>query len=311
MKRILITTSSFAIDKNPSLDRLRGAGCEIMTNPHGRRLSEDEVANLLRTGFVGMIAGVEPLTRRVIEGAGPLRVISRAGIGLDNVDLGAADDRGIRVFNTPAAPVAAVAELTLGLMLDLLRRISLTDRNLRSGKWQQSMGNLLAFQTVGLVGFGRIGRRVAGLLDAFGATVLVCDVALGELPAGVAAASLDELLQRSDIVSLHLPYSKASHHMIGPRELELMKKSAFLVNTARGGLVDEAALEDALTSGEIAGAAIDTFEHEPYAGPLANLPQSLLTAHIGSYAKESRQQMEWEAAENLMTGLIQAGIVLA
>jgi D-3-phosphoglycerate dehydrogenase len=194
-------------------------------------------------------------------------------------------------------------------MLDLLRCIGQADRTIRAGGWKQMMGNLLAFQTVGILGFGRIGRRVAELLHSFGAKVLVHDPALADAPPYAEASGFDALLQRSDVVSLHLPYSKSLHHMIGRRELALMKPSAYLVNTARGGLVDEEALAVAIGAGGLAGAALDTFEQEPYKGPLAALPQVLLTAHMGSYAKESRIQMEQEAAENLVTGLMAANVI--
>jgi D-3-phosphoglycerate dehydrogenase len=310
MPQILITTSSFDCATNAAIDKLVRAGFEIRSNPHARRLTESEVGDLLAEGeIVGMIAGVEPLTRYVLDRAQKLKVISRCGIGMDSVDLAAADDRGIRVCNTPGAPVSAVAELTLGLMLDLLRQIGQADRTIRAGGWKQMMGNLLAFQTVGIVGFGRIGRRVAELLHAFGAKVLVHDPALVDAPSYAEASDFDALLQRADVVTLHLPYNKSLHHMIGHRELALMKSSAFLVNTARGGLVDEDALALALGAGSLAGAALDTFEQEPYKGPLASLPQMLLTAHMGSYAKESRVQMEREAAENLVKGLIASGTI--
>lgn len=310
MPQILITTSSFDCNANPAIDKLVRAGFEVRSNPHGRRLTEGEVGDLLAQGeVVGMIAGVEPLTRKVLDRAPMLKVVSRCGIGMDSVDLAAAADRGIGVFNTPGAPVSAVAELTLGLMLDLLRHVGQADRTIRAGGWKQMMGNLLAFQTVGILGFGRIGRRVAELLHGFGARVLVHDPALVNAPSHAEACGFDALLQRSDILTLHLPYSKSLHHLIGRRELALMKPGAFLVNTARGGLVDEDALAAAIGAGGLSGAALDTFEQEPYNGPLAALPQMLLTAHMGSYAKESRIQMEQEAAENLFAGLIASGAI--
>lgn len=308
MNKILISTSSFDADNNPALDALRSAGFDIVLNPHQRRLTEDEAAALLTADVVGMIAGVEPLTRRVLEGAPSLKVVSRAGIGLDSVDLDAAKALGIAVSNTPQAPVAAVAELTVGLMLDLLRNISAADRDLRAGIWKPRMGNLLGAQTVGLVGYGRIGRAAATLLKAFGANVLACDpLHVGD--DDVAALGIDHLLAAADIVSLHLPYSATNHHLIDADRLAQMKRGALLVNTSRGGLVDETALAAALGSGHLAGAALDAFEEEPYRGPLAALPQMVLTAHMGSYAKESRSRMELEAAENLVAGLRGKGLL--
>jgi D-3-phosphoglycerate dehydrogenase len=312
MHNILITTSTFDTASSPALAGLAAAGFNIIVNPKKRRLSEAEVADLLAEhAVVGMIAGVEPLTAAVLDRAPGLKVISRCGIGLDSVDLVAAAARNIRVTNTPDAPVDAVAELTLALMLDLLRHVSEADRKLRQGEWQPLMGNLLKHQTVGLIGLGRIGSRVAQLVSAFGANVLACDPKPYTLPPQVRLCAMDELLRSSNIVSLHIPYTKSAANIIDANELAVMPKGSFLINTARGGLVDEAALASALTSGHLAGAALDTFQTEPYAGPLKDIPQALLTAHMGSYAKESRISMEHEAAENLVAGLISVGTLKA
>lgn len=305
--KILITTSSYDRANNPSLDVLAGGGFDIVLNPYGRRLTENEVMALLDDDVVGIIAGVEPLTRRVLAGGAALKVVSRAGIGLDSVDLAAAAELGILVSNTPNAPVAAVAELAVGLMLDLLRKISAADREVRMGRWMPLMGNLLGAQTVGLIGGGRIGSATMGLLQAFGSEVLVCD----PLYSGDAACcvGIDDLLKSADIVSLHVPYGAATHHLIDAERMARMKRGALLVNTSRGGLVDEAALLDALQRGHLAGAALDTYEQEPYNGPLAAMSQVVLTAHMGSYAKESRSRMEREAAENLVAGLRSKGVL--
>lgn len=307
--KIALTTSSFDISDNPWIDVLARSGFEIVMNPYGRRLTEDEVVGLLDADVVGMVAGVEPLTRRVLVGAMGLKFVSRAGIGMDSVDLAAAAELGIGVANTPNAPVPAVAELTVGIMLDLLRHIGAADRGIRAGQWKQTMGRLLGAQTVGLVGCGRIGLAVARLLQAFGATVLAYDPAYaGSEPR---AAELDELLASADIVSLHMPYGPATHHIADAAFMARMKRGALLVNASRGGLIDEAALAEALASGQLGGAGLDTFEQEPYNGPLAALPQVVLTAHMGSYAKECRSRMEREAAENLVAGLRRLGIVAA
>lgn len=309
MPKILITTSSFNVAAVESLALLRQAGFEIATNPHGRKLSEDEVAGLLGEDVVGMIAGTEPLTRRVLSGARGLKIVSRCGIGLDSVDLAAATEFGIEVTNTPDAPSAAVAELTLGLMLDQLRRISQTDRQIRAGQWKPLMGGLLAARTVGIVGYGRIGRRVARLAHAFGARVLATDAA-GVTADGIAeGCALETLLAQADIVTLHMPSQRGAGHFLDAARLGMMKRGAVLVNTARGGLVDETALAQAIRDGRLGGAALDTYEKEPYAGPLAELPQVVLTAHMGSYAEESRGIMEREAADNLHRGLAALGLV--
>jgi D-3-phosphoglycerate dehydrogenase len=307
--RVLITTSSFNVAAADSLSRLSQAGFEIVTNPHGRKLSEDEVAVLLDDDVVGMVAGTEPLTRRVLAGARGLKVVARCGIGLDSVDLAAAGELGIEVTNTPDAPSAAVAELTLGLMLDQLRRISRADRQIRAGQWKPLMGGLLAARTVGVVGYGRIGRRVSKLVQAFGARVLATDAA-GVQPDGIAEpCALERLLAEADVVTLHMPSQKGAGHFLDAARIGRMKRGAVLVNTARGGLVDEDALAEAIREGRLGGAALDTYEKEPYSGPLAELPQVVLTAHMGSYAEESRGIMEREAADNLLKGLAARGLV--
>lgn len=310
MPKVLITTSSFNVDAAESLGRLKHAGFEIVTNPHGRKLSENEVEALLGDDVVGMIAGTEPLTRRVFSGAKSLKIVSRCGIGLDSVDLAAARERGIEVYNTPDAPSNAVAELTLGLILDVLRRISQADRQIRDGKWKPLMGRLLAARTVGIIGYGRIGRRVARLVHAFGARVLVTDTTQIEPDGTAESCSLDCLLAEADIVTLHVPFQKSPVYFMDARRIASMKRGAVLVNTARGGLVDEHALAAALRDGCLSGVALDAFEKEPYSGPLAELPQAVLTAHMGSYAEEARGIMEREAADNLVMGLAARGLMV-
>ena len=308
MHKILVTTSSFDLENNAAIKALRDSGCEIVANPFKRRLTEAEVSGLLTPDVFGMIAGVEPLTRAVLQNATALKVISRAGIGLDSVDLDSAQEFGITVSNTPQAPVPAVAELTLGLTLNLLRKISLADSDLRKGQWKPAMGNLLLGKTVGLIGYGRIGQATGKLFQAFGCQLIVSDPVF-QGTEEVTSVSLDDLLSSADIVSLHMPYSPGAHHLIDTAKLGKMKNGSFLINTARGGLVDEKALEAALLSGHLAGAAVDAFENEPYSGPLAALPQVVLTAHMGSYAQESRARMELEAAENLLAGLRAKGLL--
>lgn len=301
--KILISTSSFDVTGSQPLRLLEAQGFEIVTNPHRRRLTENEVRALLTPDTIGMVAGVEPLTGEVLKRAKGLKVISRCGVGLDSIDLQTARALGIHVFNTPDAPSTAVAELTLALMLGTLRRISEADQNIRRGVWRPLMGSLLNGKTVGLIGLGRIGTKVGRFVAAFGCRVLAYDVRVPNLEAGARLCGLDELLREADIVSLHLPYGTATHHLMDKKRIAQMKRGAVLINASRGGLVEETALLDALKSGHLSGAAVDTFEQEPYDGPLAKMPQVLLTAHMGSYAYEARAGMEAEAAENLVRGL--------
>jgi D-3-phosphoglycerate dehydrogenase len=230
-------------------------------------------------------------------------VISRCGAGLDNVDLKSADELKIKVYNTPDAPTDAVAELTVGLMLDCLRLISKTDRNIRKGIWEKPMGSLLRSKNTGIIGFGRIGRALSKILQAFGSNVFAYDIAAVAGSQGVQIVPFEELIRKSDIISLHIPASSEKKYIIDAPVISMMKEGAYLFNVARGGLVDEDALFQALRSGKIAGAGIDTFESEPYSGKLMEMENVVLTSHIGSYARDSRILMEKQAVLNLLKGL--------
>jgi D-3-phosphoglycerate dehydrogenase / 2-oxoglutarate reductase len=303
MLNILITTSSFGEQSPELLETMSSAGLNPIQNPYKRKLSESEADYLIQEyNPIAIIAGVEPLTRYVMERAPFLKVISRCGIGLDTVDLPAAGELGVVVTNTPDAPTIPVAELTIGLILSLLRAIHVTDNSIRSGGWERPMGSLLYGKTVGIIGCGRIGSYVGKLLSSFGCNLLGYDPysAPREIKE---ASSIEKLLEAADIVLLHLPHTKDNHHIINTERLTHMKQGAMLVNTSRGGLVDETALFEALKSGRLSGAAFDCFEQEPYAGPLAQLQNTLLTSHIGSYAREGRILMERQAVDNLLKAL--------
>lgn len=299
--KVLISTSSFGKHDRAPLERLKGAGLEVSLNPYGRKLTATEVKELL-VDADGLIAGVEPLTENVMRSAGCLKVISRCGVGMDSVDLEAAKQIGIKVFNSPDAVTPAVAELTIGLMLSCLRRIPQSHDIIKKGNWSKQMGYLLKGKTVGIIGFGRVGTEVGRLVRAFGADVLYHDVADISCPADTKCAGMDDLLESSDIVSLHASCAKRHCPLIGKDEIKKMKNTAVLVNTSRGEMVDEQALYDALKNGELLSAGLDVFQKEPYTGPLRELDDVVLTCHIGSYAKEARVRMEMEAAENLLKG---------
>ena len=305
--QILISTSSFNLDNFYELSVIRSSGIEVKLNPFKTRLTEDQVIELLGAESVGLIAGLESLNSRVLRSATALKVIARVGTGLDSVDLGEAAKLGIKVLNTPDAPTSAVAELTLGHILGLLRNIAKSDRQIRDNKWQGQMGSLLETKTVGVVGFGRIGQRVAKLVASFGAKVIVSDPYTDTTE--YENCALDELCQRVDVLTLHLPYVEKTHNLIGSRQFQLMKKGSFVINVSRGGLIDEIALLQAVESEHIAGAALDCFEQEPYFGPLSKLENVQMTAHMGTYARETRDQMEREASLLLVKALREMKIV--
>lgn len=303
MNNVLITTSSFAADVPDLLASMESAGLKPILNPYRRKLSEDEVAALIKEFRpIGMIAGVEPLTRAVMTTAPFLKAISRCGIGMDSIDLAAATELGITVTNTPDAPTIPVAELTIGLILTLLRSLHLSDTSIRRGEWERPMGTLLYGKTVGIIGCGRIGSCVARIASVFGCRLIGYDPYCTGHPS-IELTTLEYLLHVADVVSLHLPYSRESHHFVDGEKLALMKPEAVLINASRGGLVDEVALAGALAAGKLSGAALDCFEIEPYSGPLTGLKNTLLTGHIGSYAREGRMIMERQAVDNLLKAL--------
>lgn len=302
--KIAITTTSFAEFDNQPLQLLKDSGFEPVLNPYGRKLTGDEVVELAADA-VGLIAGTEPLNRTVLEKLPLLKVISRCGVGMDNVDFEAAVQLNIKVFNTPFGPTLAVAELTIGLILDLLRKVTMMDREMRAGVWKKRMGNLLNGKSVGIIGFGRIGQKTGKLLKAFGCEISYYDSVRieGFKDSRIKRLEMDELLRESDIVTIHVS-GKYEKPLLSAKEIEMMKRGAWLVNVARGGVVDEKALFNALKDGRLAGAALDVFEKEPYGGPLKELDNVMLTPHIGSYAKEARVEMEMQVVKNLVEGLV-------
>ena len=310
MPTIAVSTSSFGRHDPRPLERLRDAGYEVRLNPHGRRLERTETMELLR-GVVGLIAGTETMDREILTAARDLKAIARCGSGLDNLDRDAAADRGIAICSTPEPPAEAVAELTLAGILDLLRRLAAADRDLRQGEWRKPMGRLLRGRTIGLVGLGRVGKRLVELLTPFACRILATDPVPDEWFAehhGIRYVELERLLAEADVVTLHLPPPAGGGHLLDGERLALIKPEAILINTARGGLVDEAALYDLLVAGKLGGAYLDVFADEPYSGPLRELPQVLLSPHIGSYAVETRVRMENEAAELLLEAVAGKGV---
>jgi D-3-phosphoglycerate dehydrogenase len=294
-KKVLICPSSFGeLDKAP-LEKLESTGFEVVPNPYHRKLTGPELKSLL-PGVTGLIAGLETIDREVMAGS-DLKVISRCGVEMSNVDLEAARELGIAVRNTPDAPTAAVAELTVGAMLGLLRMIPLMDRELHQKKWNKQIGTQLSGKTVAIIGFGRIGRYVAKLLKPFEVTLLAVDNALKGTVEQVRIVSIKEALAQADIVTLHL---SGTSRILGRSEFGIMKDGVYILNAARGGVIDEDALLEAIKSGKVAGAWLDTFTEEPYRGPLTECVQVILTPHTGSYSRECRQRMEMEAVDNLL-----------
>jgi D-3-phosphoglycerate dehydrogenase len=299
--RVLITTVPFGkIDIKP-LDLLeQHKKIEYVINPIGRKLKEDELRELI-VDYDVVIAGTEPITRRVMENAKRLKLISRVGIGLDSVDLHAARELGIQVSYTPDGPSAAVAELTIAQMLNILRHLPTIDRKLRSGIWQRMSGERLANMVVGIIGTGRVGSRVLRHLQGFHPKqILVNDIRPDHDLYKMNHATLVEketIYAESDIISLHIPLTAETKSLISLNEMMKMKKDVILVNTSRGGIINEQDLYTALKNKTIGGAALDVFEEEPYAGNLVELENCFFSCHMGSMTNDCRARMETEATE--------------
>lgn len=303
--KILTSPSSMGQVGPQPFDLLNQNGFEIINNPYGRKLTENEVIELAKD-CIGIVAGVEPLTKYVLDKLSKLKCISRVGVGMDSVDLDYAKQKGIIVINTPDGPTRSVAEMTIALTFSLLRKIPQADANIKNGVWKKETGNLLFGKTIGIVGLGRIGKMVAELFSKLGNNVEGYDLFPDKEWAkqnSIDIVDLDKLIHDSDIISLHIPPNKDKSAIIGKNQLSRMKKTAFLINAARGGVVDETILFELLKEEKIAGAAIDVFSEEPYDGPFITLNNVVLTPHLGSYAAEGKLQMEIDAVNNLISVL--------
>jgi len=300
MSKALITTVPFA-DKNPlPLQLLDKAGIEYLVNPIGRKLKEDELVEMI-SDFDVLIAGTEPITEKVMLNGKKLKLISRVGIGLDSVDLLAAEKLGIKVSYTPDAPAPAVAELTLGMMLMLLRNAHVANSEMHQGLWHRYFGRRVPEVTIGIIGVGRIGRGVLERLSSFNPSkILVNDLDIkldfSSMP-WVHYATKDEIYKQADVISLHIPLTAVTKNMIRYDHLMAMKEDAIIINTSRGGVINEVDLAKALTGGHLAGVAVDVFEKEPYDGELRDIERCLLTSHMGSMSVDCRTRMEIEATE--------------
>jgi len=302
MKKILITTSSFGKEDKTPLNILEKKGFQITLNPYGRELKPEESIELMNE-IEFLIAGTEKLNREVLSHSPHLKMISRCGAGMDNVDLAYAKERGIAVKNTPMGPTHAVAELTLGLILDLLRNISLSNNELKAGNWKKRMGNLLHKKVIGIIGLGNIGKRLVELLAPFECRIIAADPYPDNKFASdrdIKYVSLEELLKTSDVITIHAPICNETHCLVNINTLSEINHNAILINTSRGKIIDEKALFECLKAGNLKGAALDVFEKEPYSGELCSLHNIILTPHIGSYAKEARVSMEIDSVMNIL-----------
>jgi D-3-phosphoglycerate dehydrogenase / 2-oxoglutarate reductase len=303
MSKVLITTVPFGDKNRFPLEQLEAAGIEYLINPLNKKLTENELSELI-TDFEVIIAGTEPITDYVMSKAKKLKMISRVGIGLDSVDLIAARNRGIKVSYTPDAPAPAVAELTIGLLITLLRSVHLSNIQMHKGDWNRYFGRRIAETTIGIIGLGRIGTRVLNRLAAFGTPRLLVNDILpdAELNRKFKLEWVDKetIYKNSDVISLHVPLTRTTNNLITRNELLMMKKDSVIINTCRGGIINEDDLYEVMKEGHLSGASIDVFKDEPYAGKLREIDRCLLTAHMGSMSIDCRNRMEIEATKEAL-----------
>jgi D-3-phosphoglycerate dehydrogenase len=306
MAKILVTPRSLTREGDPALELLRRAGHELVLCTPGKAPDEAELIRLV-PGCVGWIAGVEKITEKVLRAASGLKAISRNGTGVDSVDLEACKRLGIAVLRAEGANARGVAELTIGLLLSLIRSIPASSSTMKAGGWERSQGLELEGRTLGIIGCGKIGKLVARFALALDMQVLGYDAYPDASFAPSALfrfAALDEVLGSSDALTLHCPHATGEPPVIDSWSIGKMKKGAYLVNTARAGLVDPAAVLQALERGRISGYAVDAYDTEPpAASPLLSHQKVITTPHIGGFTVESVSRATRAAVENLLAAL--------
>lgn len=305
MKKILVSPSSFGECGSEPIELLQNAGFEIVPNPYGRKLTESETI-ALGNEIIGVVAGVETYSRNVLDQLTNLKCISRVGVGIDSIDIDYLKEKSIELCITPNGPTQAVAELSLSLALNLLRRVSVSDRRIRKGIWKKETGNLIQGKKVGIIGLGRIGKRAALLYKALGCSIVAYDKYADTKwmeENGVSNESFENVVASADIITIHVPGLDNGNALFSETELNQLKKEVIIINLSRGGVIDEKALVTHLKNNPETFAALDVFVEEPYKGELTELENILLTPHMGSYAKEAKFTMEVDAVNNLINFL--------
>ncbi|MDO8571550.1 MAG: NAD(P)-dependent oxidoreductase [bacterium] len=301
-RKILVALSTFGEYGEKPIRLLEESGFFYLINPLKKRLVKEEIIAMGKD-CEGIIAGVEPYDEDALNHLSKLRCISRCGVGIENIALQKAREMGITVLNTPDVVVQPVVELTIAMIFDLLRKISYHTALMKVRRWEKKAGHLLMGRKIGIIGLGRIGKRVAEVLKIFGAHVSGYDPFPDKQWAntnGIEIFSCEQIIRESDILSLHLSVIPGSPFRLGEQEIQSMKKGAMIVNVARGEFIDEDALYTALRDGHLAGAALDVFPEEPYRGKLCELDNVVLTPHCATLTEESRLQMEVESTANLI-----------
>ena len=302
--KVLVTPTSFKQEKGGrALELLRSFTPDLVFNPQAKPLSEQDLIPLIKD-CEGFIAGLDSITRKVMENAPKLKVISRYGVGVDQVDLEAAREKSIVVCNSPGVNANAVADLAFALLLGIARRLPLLDRKTKEGEWPRSTGFELYGKTIGIIGLGTVGKAVAKRASGFSMKIMAYDPLINREYAaanGIITADFGEIIKESDIVTLHLPLTSETQNIINGEVMKSMKKGAVIINAARGGLIDEKAAYDLLKSGHLGGLGLDTFEAEPPgASPLFALDNVVITPHTGAHTAEAMAAMAELSVKNLI-----------
>ena len=304
-KKILITPKSFFRAKDKADEIFSQYDLEIVENNTGKTLTKQQMLELC-SDVDGVIVGLDPMDKEVLRNARKLKAISKYGVGLDNIDLNVAQELGIKVRRAEGANTRSVAELAIGLFFALSRNIPKAVINVKDGRWDRAIGTEIGAKIVGIIGFGAIGRDVARMASGLDMEIMAYDPYFSDAELtkamDVKMTNMDEILEKADFITLHLPLNEETNKIINSKTLSKMKQTAYLVNTARGELVDEDALYNALKNGIIAGAAQDVFSHEPpdKQNKLLALDNFILTPHIGAYTKEATERMVATSAKNLI-----------
>lgn len=296
-KELFIATTSFG-KYSDTLSLLRNKKIIVKKNFLNRKLKKNEIVRLAKNSDY-IIAGTEKYNKTTLAKLKKLKFIFRIGSGIDNIDINFAKKKNIKVLSSKITPEKAVAELVVGLIINLLREINQHDRNLKINIWKKEMGYLLHKKTVGIIGYGKIGKYLKKILKSFGTRVIINDIKYKSKK----SFNLKDLISESDIISVHINYDKKNKNLLNSNILKMLKKNSILINTSRAEVIDYNFLYELLKRKKILGAALDVFENEPYQGKFQKLNNVILTPHIGSYAREIRSEMELEAIGAILKSL--------
>jgi len=286
-----------------ALKIIEDAGIEVVNRPD---ITPDELLAEISEYTCMVVRSRTKVTKAVLDAGTSLKAVVRAGVGVDNIDVAYAKDKGVLVLNTPGASTQSVAELTIGYLMALARSIPLMTASMKAGKWEKKafLGSEVAGKTLGLIGSGRIGQAVAQRANALGMELVAFDPYVTDLP-GIELISLDDLLARADYISLHIPHTEETHHILDAAAFSKMKGGVRIINCARGGTIDEQALYEAIQAGKVAGAALDVYENEPLVdSKLFSLDQVIGSPHVGAGTREGNARVGTEAAQRVIDALM-------